>query len=149
MTGRLIDVDASPWLWVETTWAVILCALAFVVRLVVRGHECGLEDLLLILAFILAIASFGCIYQALHDGLVCHEEFLFVFRCRRLLEAVNGGNAVQNHLQRHHERQKVHRSVCWWFRTYRYMGDFRCCYLGFSLFAATSIICASVGGLQS
>lgn len=52
MPGRLIDADASPWLWVETTWAVILCALALVVRLVVRGHECGLEDLLLILSFV-------------------------------------------------------------------------------------------------
>ncbi|CAD0099661.1 unnamed protein product [Aureobasidium mustum] len=69
MTGRLIDLNASPWLWVETTWAVILCTLALAVRLVVRSHECGLEDLLLILAFILAMASFGCIYQALHDGL--------------------------------------------------------------------------------
>ena len=52
MTGRLIDLNASPWLWVETTWAVILCTLALVVRLMVRSGECGLEDLLLILAFV-------------------------------------------------------------------------------------------------
>ncbi|KAK6008229.1 hypothetical protein QM012_000132 [Aureobasidium pullulans] len=69
MTGRFIDLNASPWLWVETTWAVILCVLVLVLRLVVRSHECGLEDLLLILAFVLAMASFGCIYQALHNGL--------------------------------------------------------------------------------
>ncbi|KAG9656118.1 hypothetical protein KCU84_g16925, partial [Aureobasidium melanogenum] len=42
---------------------------ALVLRLIVRGHEFGLEDLLLILGFVLAMASFGCIYQALHDGL--------------------------------------------------------------------------------
>ncbi|KAG9944160.1 hypothetical protein KCU85_g8170, partial [Aureobasidium melanogenum] len=66
---KLTTKDASPWLWVENTWAVILCALALVLRLIVRGHEYGLEDLLLILAFILAMASFGCIYHALHDGL--------------------------------------------------------------------------------
>lgn len=52
MTGRLIDLNASPWLWVETTWAVIFCALALVLRLIVRSHKCGLEDLLLILAFV-------------------------------------------------------------------------------------------------
>ena len=52
MTGRLIDLDASPWLWVENTWAVVLCAFALVLRLIVRGHEYGLEDLLLILAFV-------------------------------------------------------------------------------------------------
>lgn len=52
MAGRLIELDASPWLWVETTWAVIFCALALVLRLVVRSHEYGLEDLLLVFAFV-------------------------------------------------------------------------------------------------
>ena len=42
----------SPWLWVETTWAVVLCTLALVLRLVVRGHEHGLEDILLVFAFV-------------------------------------------------------------------------------------------------
>jgi len=50
MVGRLIAPDVSPWLWVENTWAVILCTLALVLRVVVRGHEHGLEDLLLVLA---------------------------------------------------------------------------------------------------
>jgi hypothetical protein len=52
MVGRLIALDASPWLWVENTWAVVLCALALLVRLVVRGHEHGLEDMLLVLAVV-------------------------------------------------------------------------------------------------
>lgn len=52
MVGRLIALDASPWLWVEATWAVILCTLALVLRLVVRGYEHGLENLLLVFAFV-------------------------------------------------------------------------------------------------
>jgi hypothetical protein len=52
MVGRLVALDASPWLWVETTWAVVLCTLALVLRLVVRGHEHGLEDSLLVFAFV-------------------------------------------------------------------------------------------------
>jgi hypothetical protein len=52
MVGRLIALDAEPWLWVENTWAVILCILALIVRLLVRGREHGLEDMLHVFAVV-------------------------------------------------------------------------------------------------
>ena len=71
------------------------------------------------------------------------EQFLFVFRCRWSLEIVDGSDAVQDYLQRYHAGQEAHRSVCWCFWRYRYLGDRRRRYLGLPLFTAPVV------GLQS
>lgn len=52
MSGRLIELNASPWLWIETTWVIIFSALAPALRIIVRSHEYGFEDTLLVLAFV-------------------------------------------------------------------------------------------------
>lgn len=52
MSGRLIEMNASPWLWIETTWVIIFSALALALRIIVRSHEYGFEDTLLVLAFV-------------------------------------------------------------------------------------------------
>ncbi|THW74694.1 hypothetical protein D6D19_04611 [Aureobasidium pullulans] len=52
MSGHLIEMNASPWLWIETTWVIIFSALDLALRIIVRSHEYGFEDTLLVLAFI-------------------------------------------------------------------------------------------------
>ncbi|THX46968.1 hypothetical protein D6D06_09835 [Aureobasidium pullulans] len=88
MSGRLIELNASPWLWIETTWVIIFSALALALRIIVRSHEYGFEDTLLVLAFIFAMASFGCIYQALYDGLGISLQSLLEARTLRIAKLV-------------------------------------------------------------
>ncbi|THW53948.1 hypothetical protein D6D25_03812 [Aureobasidium pullulans] len=88
MSGRLIEMNASPWLWIETTWVIIFSALDLALRIIVRSHEYGLEDTLLVLAFIFAMASFGCIYQALYDGLGISPQSLSEARTLRIAKLV-------------------------------------------------------------
>ncbi|THZ42148.1 hypothetical protein D6C90_05373 [Aureobasidium pullulans] len=88
MSGRLIELNASPWLWIETTWVIIFSALALALRIIVRSHEYGFEDTLLVLAFIFAMASFGCIYQALYDGLGISPQSLLEARTLRIAKLV-------------------------------------------------------------
>ncbi|THY48112.1 hypothetical protein D6C97_07746 [Aureobasidium pullulans] len=88
MSGRLIELNASPWLWIETTWVIIFSALALALRIIVRSHEYGFEDTLLVLAFIFAMASFGCIYQALYDGLGLSPQSLLEARTLRIAKLV-------------------------------------------------------------
>lgn len=52
MSERLIELNASPWLWIETTWVIIFSALALALRIIVRSHEYGFEDTVLVLAFV-------------------------------------------------------------------------------------------------
>ncbi|KEQ78416.1 hypothetical protein M438DRAFT_410229 [Aureobasidium pullulans EXF-150] len=88
MSGRLIEMNASPWLWIETTWVIIFSALDLALRIIVRSHEYGLEDTLLVLAFRFAMASFGCIYQALYDGLGISPQSLLEARTLRIAKLV-------------------------------------------------------------
>ncbi|THV67214.1 hypothetical protein D6D28_07657 [Aureobasidium pullulans] len=89
-------MNASPWLWIETTWVIIFSALALALRIIVRSHEYGFEDTLLVLAFIFAMASFGCIYQALYDGLGISPQSLLEARTLRIAK-VSGNDGRKGH----------------------------------------------------
>ncbi|THW54378.1 hypothetical protein D6D20_10257 [Aureobasidium pullulans] len=81
-------MNASPWLWIEATWVIIFSALALALRIIVRSHEYEFEDTPLVLAFIFAMASFGCIYQALYDGLGISPQSLLEARTLRIAKLV-------------------------------------------------------------
>ncbi|TIA10750.1 hypothetical protein D6C81_08174 [Aureobasidium pullulans] len=154
MSGRLIEMNASPWLWIETTWVIIFSALALALRIIVRSHEYGFEDTLLVLAFIFAMASFGCIYQALYDGLGISPQSLLEARTLRIakvsgndgrkghdlgwlagpLEAVDSSNVIQDHLRRYYARQDAYHSFSQCGRPHHRLDNMSCRHLGFSMF---------------
>ncbi|THW33732.1 hypothetical protein D6C89_09955 [Aureobasidium pullulans] len=146
MSGRLIEMNASPWLWIETTWVIIFSALDLALRIIVRSHEYGFEDTLLVLAFRFAMASFGCIYQALYDGLGISPQSLLeartlriaklclVLHCREPLEAVDSSNVIQDHLQRYYARQDAYHSFSQCGRPHHRLDNISCRHLGFSMF---------------
>ncbi|THW25611.1 hypothetical protein D6D23_04187 [Aureobasidium pullulans] len=138
-------MNASPWLWIETTWVIIFSALAVALRIIVRSHEYEFEDTLLVLAFIFAMASFGCIYQALYDGLGISPQSLLeartlriaklclVLHCRGPLEAVDSSNVTQDHLQRYYARQDAYHSFSQCGTPHHRLDDISCRHLGFSM----------------
>ncbi|CAD0019547.1 unnamed protein product, partial [Aureobasidium pullulans] len=69
-------MNASPWLWIETTWVIIFSALDLALRIIVRSHEYGFEDTLLVLAF------------ALYDGLGLSPQSLLEARTLRIAKLV-------------------------------------------------------------
>ncbi|THW85434.1 hypothetical protein D6D15_08075 [Aureobasidium pullulans] len=139
-------MNASPWLWIETTWVIIFSALDLALRVIVRSHEYGFEDTLLVLAFRFAMASFGCIYQALYDGLGISPQSLLeartlriaklclVLHCREPLEAVDSSNVIQDHLQRYYARQDAYHSFSQCGRPHHRLDNISCRHLGFSMF---------------
>ncbi|THY31005.1 hypothetical protein D6D00_02577 [Aureobasidium pullulans] len=139
-------MNASPWLWIETTWVIIFSALDLALRIIVRSHEYGFEDTLLVLAFRFAMASFGCIYQALYDGLGISPQSLLeartlriaklclVLHCREPLEAVDSSNVIQDHLQRYYARQDAYHSFSQCGRPHHRLDNISCRHLGFSMF---------------
>lgn len=50
MGHRLVEVGASPWLWISNTYAVIICCLALLLRSLIRVRDYGLDDFLHALA---------------------------------------------------------------------------------------------------
>ncbi|THX71313.1 hypothetical protein D6D04_09553 [Aureobasidium pullulans] len=144
-------MNASPWLWIETTWVIIFSALDLALRIIVRSHEYGFEDTLLVLAFRFAMASFGCIYQALYDGLGISPQSLLEARTLRIakvrgkygrkalscaslpLEAVDSSNVIQDHLQRYYARQDAYHSFSQCGRPHHRLDNISCRHLGFSM----------------
>ncbi|THW31310.1 hypothetical protein D6D22_10227, partial [Aureobasidium pullulans] len=129
---------------------IILSALALALRIIVRSHEYGFEDTLLVLAFIFAMASFGCIYQALYDGLGISPQSLLeartlriaklclVLHCRGPLEAVDSSNVIQDHLQRYYARQDAYHSFSQCGMPHDRLDNISCRHLGFSMIRSVS-----------
>ncbi|THX07774.1 hypothetical protein D6D17_04539 [Aureobasidium pullulans] len=115
MSGRLIELNASPWLWIETTWVIIFSALALALRIIVRSHEYGFEDTVLVLAFRFAMASFGCIYQALYDGLGISPQRLLEARTLRIAKLVINSSVlcfVAEGLSKLSTAAMLHKIIC-------------------------------------
>ncbi|THV80763.1 hypothetical protein D6D29_05901 [Aureobasidium pullulans] len=156
-------MNASPWLWIETTWVIIFSALDLALRIIVRSHEYGFEDTLLVLAFVSCGSTsdgrFLTFETEICNGLVRMHISGVVRWARNIttelirstytsyregqreiwpegepLEAVDSSNVIQDHLQRYYARQDAYHSFSQCGRPHHRLDNISCRHLGFSMF---------------